>query len=754
MHLPGIALCLLTAMAPLLWLPRLPGLMTVIVIIVAGCVAGCCRDRRLAYTGLWLLFMAWGMLAAKEAVWPTQHLPGRIQQAQIRLIETDNITTHRGVIEQLNGKRLWPAPGITLYGEYLPQPACAGQLWEMELKIRPVHGQLNDGGFDTQRYSLATHQPLTGRFSRASVIHARCSLRAEYLASLSDMLENLRWRSVLLALGMGERTILDAQVKAVMRQTGTAHLMAISGLHIALAATLGWLLARGVQFWLPGRWINWRAPLLVGLFCATGYAWLTGLQPPALRTVVSLGVLVALRLSGRQWSAWQVWLCCIAAILFIDPIAVLSQSLWLSAFAVAALIFWYQWLPLPVLRGGKMLSAAISLIYLQTGMMMLLLPLQVALFHGISLTSIIANLVAVPLVTFVSVPLILAAMLLHLTAFNALEGWIWARADDTLALLFGFLNALPEGWYNIDWRWQWLVFAPWLLIVIWRLGLWKTAPFLCTATGMLLAQPLWKSTPRDNWSVYMLDVGQGLAMVIARHDKAILYDTGLAWPGGDSAQQLIVPWLRWHHLKPEGIILSHEHLDHRGGLNTLHETWPEIWIRSPLDEAGHLPCFRGERWQWQGLTFSVHWPLSGTSSHGNNRSCVVKVDDGKNSILLTGDIEASAEQSMLSHYWQHLQATIIQVPHHGSSTSSSLPLLQRAGGHAALASASRFNAWRLPSEKVIRRYRHQGYEWFDTPHQGQISIHFSAEGWEILGLRDQLFPRWYHQWFGVPVDNR
>lgn len=438
MHLPGIALCLLTAMAPLLWLPRLPGLMTVIVIIVAGCVAGCCRDRRSGYTGLWLLFMAWGMLAAKEAVWPTQHLPGRSQQAQIRLIETDNITTHRGVIEQLNGKRLWPAPGITLYGEYLPQPACAGQLWEMELKIRPVHGQLNDGGFDTQRYALATHQPLTGRFSRASVIHARCSLRAEYLASLSDMLENLRWRSVLLALGMGERTILDAQVKAVMRQTGTAHLMAISGLHIALAATLGWLLARGVQFWLPGRWINWRAPLLVGLFCATGYAWLTGLQPPALRTVVSLGVLVALRLSGRQWSAWQVWLCCIAAILFIDPLAVLSQSLWLSAFAVAALIFWYQWLPLPVLRGGKMLRAAISLIYLQTGMMMLLLPLQVALFHGISLTSIIANLVAVPLVTFVSVPLILAAMLLHLTAFNALEGWMWARADDTLALLFGF----------------------------------------------------------------------------------------------------------------------------------------------------------------------------------------------------------------------------------------------------------------------------------------------------------------------------
>lgn len=754
MHLPGIALCLLTAIAPLLWLPQLPDLTAIVVITITGCVVGSCHDFRLRYTGLWLLFFAWGCLAAKETLWPALSLPGRVHQAEVRLTQTDNSTTHRGVIERLNGKRLYPVPGIALYGEYLPQRACAGQRWQMTLRVRPVHGQLNEGGFDTQRYALATHKPVTGRFIQARVLDPRCSLRATYLASLSTSLENLRWRSVLLALGMGERTVLDPQVKAVMRQTGTAHLMAISGLHIALAATLGWLLARGFQFLLPARWIGWRTPLLTGLICAAAYAWLTGLQPPALRTVISLAVMAALRLSGRQWSAWHIWLCCLAAILIIDPLAVLSESLWLSAFAVAALIFWYQWLPLPAFRSARLLRGVISLLHLQTGMMVLLLPLQVALFHGISLTSIIANLVAVPLVTFVSVPLILTGMTLHLTAFVGPEAWIWSRADDTLTLLFGFLNALPDGWYSIDRRWQWLAFAPWLLIIIWRLRFWKTVPFLCAATGLLLAQPLWKSTPPDRWSVYMLDVGQGLAMVIARQGKAILYDTGLAWPGGDSAQQLLVPWLRWHHLQPEGIILSHDHLDHRGGLETLQKTWPAAWIRSPLDEPGHLPCFRGERWQWRGLRFSVHWPLPGSNAHGNNRSCVIKVEDGKNSMLLTGDIEASAEQSMLSHYWQHLQATIVQVPHHGSSTSSSQPFLQRVEGQAALASASRFNAWRLPSEKVIRRYRQQGYQWFDTPHQGQISIHFSAEGWEILGLRDQLFPRWYHQWFGVPGYNR
>src|SRR5690606_19383994 len=129
-----------------------------------------------------------------------------------------------------------------------------------------------------------------------------------------------------------------------------------------------------------------------------------------------------------------------------------------------------------------------------------------------------------------------------------------------------------------------------------------------------------------------------------------------------------------------------------------------MWIKSPLRWAGHLPCFRGQQWQWQGLKFTVHWPPEEYHAKGNNRSCVVKVDDGEQSVLLTGDIEARAEQMMLSHHWRYLASTLIQVPHHGSNTSSSLPLVQRAEGKIALASAARYNAWRFPSVKVVRRY--------------------------------------------------
>ncbi|GHK52822.1 hypothetical protein KPZU09_25580 [Klebsiella pneumoniae] len=158
---------------------------------------------------------------------------------------------------------------------------------------------------------------------------------------------------MMLGLGMGERLSLPTEIKVLMQNTGTSHLMAISGLHIALAASLIMLLLRGVQYILPGRWIGWRLPLSPG-WPAPSAMRLTGMQPPALRTCVGLGMCCALRLSGQRWTAWQVWLCCLGAILVADPLAVLSQSLWLSAFAVAGLIFWFQWLRcLPAAGAGR-----------------------------------------------------------------------------------------------------------------------------------------------------------------------------------------------------------------------------------------------------------------------------------------------------------------------------------------------------------------------------------------------------------------
>lgn len=753
MGIPALSICAILAIVPLLWLPELPSPNTVWVMMAGGLALAAWQNSRLKYAGMTLLFCAWGILAAQESVWPMQHLTTGAVQAEIELTATDGATQHQGSILSVNGKRWWASTGVTLYGNYLPQKACAGQRWSVTLRLRPAHGELNDGGYDVQRSAFARHQTLSGRFTRAEIVDGRCSLRAQYLMSLQNRLSAYRWGAVILGLGMGERLEVPREIKDLMRETGTLHLMAISGLHIALAASLVWLLARGLQFLLPSHRVHWKMPLLAGLFFAAFYAWLTGLQPPALRTIIALAVLALLRITGRQWSPWQVWSCCIAAILINDPLAVLSQSLVLSAFAVAALIFCFQWLPLPDWNWTRRMRPLLNLIYLQVGMLLLLMPLQVLIFHGFSFSSLVANLFAVPLVTFVSVPLILLGMLLHLLPLAAVESAIWFAADKSLAGLCWLLMRLPDGWQNVDQRWQIMALLPWLIIIAWRFRAWKTVPAICLAGSVLLTFPLWRAEKSESWTLHMLDVGQGLSMVIERQGKAILFDTGLAWPGGDSAQRLIIPWLRWHHLRPEGVILSHEHLDHAGGLASLQKAWPDIWVRSPLRRTGHRPCFRGQKWEWQGLTFTVHWPPENYPAQGNNHSCVVKVDDGEQSVLLTGDIEVQAEQAMLSHYWRHLRATLIQVPHHGSNTSSSLPLVQRVEGQIALDSAARYNAWHFPSAKVVRRYRKEGYIWHDTPHSGQISVTFSHHHWQIRRLREQILPRWYHQWFGAPVDN-
>lgn len=158
-----------------------------------------------SYAALTLLFFLWGILAARQAIWPGNVLPAATQEATVVITATDHMTTHYGRITHLRGKLLFPAVGIVLHGQYLPTEVCAGQRWAMTLKARAVHGQLNEGGFDSQRYALAQHQPLTGRFLQAKAINPECSLRARYLASLRATLEPYPWQQVILALGMGER---------------------------------------------------------------------------------------------------------------------------------------------------------------------------------------------------------------------------------------------------------------------------------------------------------------------------------------------------------------------------------------------------------------------------------------------------------------------------------------------------------------------------------------------------------------------
>lgn len=753
MPFPLHTLAFLTTLAalPLLFLATLPALNQLICPLIAMIILIMLPGRLLRFIGTGGLLCIWAILAAQQSLEPLVALSEKEIEAQA---EVTQVLRDKGrlVVKLLeyDHKPVGPTVYASVLVEHLEYAWCAGQRWEMKLRLRPVHGRLNEGGFDAQRFALANRTPLQGRVLTARVLNSSCSWRQRLMTSAQQQYQHLPWHSVMTALLFGDRQEVTAETRALLRDTGIAHLMAISGMHISLAASLGWIAARLLQFLLPAWRIRYPLPLLFSLGVAATYCWLSGSSPPAVRAMTALTVWALVRFQNINCSSWQVWLICLGGMLFVDPLAVLSESFWLSVIAVAILLFWFQWFPLPARWRWRKRWLFLQLAHLQLGMMLLLTPVQIFIFHGLSLTSLPANIVAIPIVSFITVPALLFALVMP-------DGWLalplWWLADRSLALTFYLLAFLPEGWLWLGKEALIVSLLVWLVLVAFRLGWWQRSP---TALVAACCVPwLWHITRVEPvWRLDMLDIGHGLAMVISRNGHAVIYDTGNRWPGGSAARQTLLPWLNWHGLTVDEIIISHQHLDHIGGLADMQQAWPKAVVRSALILPGHQPCIAGMHWQWQALNFNVLWPLATNAQGNNNDSCVVRIDDGSYRVLLTGDLEAKAEKALLRRDRPGLKADIIQVPHHGSGTSSTAPLLRNVKGSVALASAARYNAWRLPAKRVIERYGKNGYHWRDTAHSGQLSVRFYRDGWQVKGLREQIMPRWYHQWFGVQDESR
>ncbi|MGE9550579.1 ComEC family protein [Erwinia amylovora] len=748
--LSRLAMWIIVATLPLCFLPRLPEAEYDLFWVMLAVFLRALRYRILKEVAILLLLFLWAISPARTLLHQIEFLTAMPHQAMVKIEQLQKERVRLRILS-IADREIFPPIYATVSFPQHEQPLCAGQRWQMKLRLRAVHARLNEGSFDSQRYALANSSPLTGKILSLQPIETGCNWRQRVIHSSQLRYGHLPWQAIITALAFGERDEVSREMNQLLRETGTAHLMAISGMHISLAASLGRLIARAIQIAFPAHRIGYRFPLLFSLAIAMTYTWLSGGNPPSARAMLALSVWSILRLRGKCCSSWQVWGVCIGCILFFDPLSMLSESLWLSAMAVAGLLFWYHWFPLPRRFMGKKRWLTVQLLHLQLGMFLLLMPLQMLIFHGISLSALIANLWAVPVITLLSVPLILCAVVFNI--IPPVSNLLWWAADRTLELVFIPLRALPAGWVAVNNQVLWLSLLAWMAVVVWRFCWWRSSP--ATALSLCLSLLLWRMNVKvPDWRLDMLDVGHGLAVVISSNNRAVIYDTGNRWEGGDAATSQILPWLKWQGLEVEQIILSHDHLDHTGGLESLIKAFPQASLRSETGRPGHLPCRKGVSWSWQSLNFQVLWPMTQQKQSGNNQSCVIAVSDGKWRALLTGDIEAPAELKMVSIYRDRLRAEVLQVPHHGSGTSSSPPLLRAVAGQVAVASAARYSAWKLPAERIISRYAQNQYRWYDTAKHGQVSVQFFNDHWQVKGLREQILPRWYHQWFGVPRYSR
>ena len=660
-----------------------------------------------------------------------------------------------------------------------------GEVWRADVKLRPISARLNHGGFDRQQWDFSKRIIAVGNVKSAVKIGDDFSYRTHFLQNSLKQTEGFSLQGLLIALAFGERAWLDDKTWLIYQQTNTAHLIAISGLHIGLAMGIGFFFARLLQLALPTRFISPWFPLCFGVLIALGYAYLAGFSLPTFRAMMALLFIAILQFSRRYYTPSQMLCLVVAFLLFCDPLMPLSVSFWLSVGAVTCLIVWYRYVPLSIIEWrhqklSRKVRWILGLFHLQIGLLILFTPIQLFFFNGLALNGFLANLIAVPLYSFLLVPLILFAVLTH----DAFSSWYFANeiAQGITQSLRVFQGAYVPISINLS-----LILTALLNLVfggvLYRLYFasqekTKNTPlkssrfFTLNSTkilsakeykqallGIILIFSICMSTlgyrylTKPKWQLDTLDVGQGLATLIVKEGKGVLYDTGPAWQNGIGASSMaeleILPYLQREGIELETLILSHDDNDHSGGAKAILAAYPDIELITPsrknYGETHRTFCLQGKQWQWRGLDFKVLSPTQITDRAENPQSCVILLTDGQYKILLTGDADVATERAFAENIGK---INVLQVGHHGSKTSTGEFLLALTKPDLALISSGRWNAWNFPHPTVIERLNRYQSAVENTAISGHIRLNFTEKGIEIEKARGDFSP-WFARVIGL-----
>lgn len=273
-----LALAVTAGMLPLLILPSLPSFSGCLLIAFFAWGLWIIDHKFTRLLAILLVSFVWAACQGQYLLFQTSALSRGDKEiiASVQSINLDRQDKHQVImrIREVAGKRVFPP--IYFRGQWgnAEENNCAGQVWKLTVKLRPVHASLNEGGFDSQRWALANHWPLQGRIEHGTLLNDKCAARQRLISSIQNDLLGLNNRAVLVALAFGEKGLISQEDKSLLQKTGVAHLVAISGLHIGIAAWIGWLLARGIQYLLPLKFIDYRFPLIVSEATLLIYTWL------------------------------------------------------------------------------------------------------------------------------------------------------------------------------------------------------------------------------------------------------------------------------------------------------------------------------------------------------------------------------------------------------------------------------------------------------------------------------------------------
>lgn len=637
------------------------------------------------------------------------------------------------------------APRRILLSLYAQEPAVRpGEQWWFRVRLRRPGGTVNPGVMDQQARWFREGVSAVG-YVRETAFNQRLATGRPVLARLRhELLERLQLpdgksavQGLVYALVAGDQSAITDEQWQLFADTGTSHLVVISGLHVGFVAWTVFLLVRALLQRAPvtpSQWPSARVAGVCAIFAAAGYAALAGFSLPTRRALIMLVVVLAGRMAGRHYPPTLGFTVALVLVLLLDPLAVLSAGFWYSFTAVGVLLLGFGFQG----RSSPRDASGVVSLWERWGRSQwvvfvgLLVPMMV--WQGsISLVSPLANLLAIPVVSLVVVPLCLAAAVMTLVSQRVasmmllLPAWCLEWLERLLIALRDLAGDLAVlSLPSLSWpATACIVLATTLLLLPagWPLR-WLVLP--------LMAPLLFSRQDRlesDTARLLVADVGQGLAVIIQTRHHTVVYDTG---PGEGLLSRIMLHELRAAgHQRVHSVIISHDHADHVSGLDRLEQQFnvDRLWVGAERRVDRARSCRAGHSWRLDGVRFRVLFPGPENrhpSRNRNNGSCVLLIQAGEDAILLPGDIEAEAESVLVERQAGSLEADILLMPHHGSSSSSTERLIDTVDPSMALYSAGRDNRFGHPAGEVLTRYQERGIGIYGTPRSGAIRLCLGA----------------------------
>jgi len=650
-----------------------------------------------------------------------------------------------------------------------------GEYYRIYGEVMPAHGYAMPGVFDQEKWFIQQNIMASVKIWKIEKLDHDAVYRLGFNQYLNNqqgwingfllLMERQRYhfrtfiqnstlknKGLILALLTGDKSLLSSETEEQFQRLGISHLLAISGPHVLIfAALVSWVLQTLIRLYCPKLYLSLPRPYLLVFpfcFCVLLYSAFVGFEIPALRTLLITLLGSSLLLLRQKIQALSLLLASASLLLWIDPFSVLSAAFWLSFGACFILLRIYESINRQPAQPAfnwkqRVLTAGKLLIESQGKIFIALFPLVLIFFKQVSWIAPLTNILVIPLLGAVVVPLdILAACLSYI--ISPLGLLLFHCSDLGLNLGLWILEILD---HLFNPQLQGIAFTP-LLIVSLSIGLiilYLPRSVIPKAWALLCFVPVFTSrAPDSDFKLTILDVGQGQAILLQSSQQKIMLDTGGYYDETKFSigQQILAPFLFSQGIaRLDRVLLTHLDQDHSGALLPLSQKIKidEVIANTQLPETWNIkqssPCREGQSWSYQNFKVQVLSPGLNTyqsmvEANPNEYSCVLYVQLNQaqlyRNFLIMGDAGWPTEYELMKKY-PELQVDVLVLGHHGSKHSSAYSFLKYLHPKLAIASAGQNNRYGHPTKEVKVRLKALDIPLLLTAQTGNIEFYQEAD---------------------------